>query len=199
ALRGQGDALPTVLRGLVPAARSTGAPVTPTVDLAALPPQDREPVLLDLVRGQVAAVVGLTAGDVDPGRQFRDLGYDSLTAVDLRNRLGTATGLRLPATLVFDHPTPAELAAYLAERFADGAGDTGPAVLGGLDRLHAEVLAADLAAAARAAARARLKDILALLDEPTAETGEGVDAELADASAEEVYAFVDRELGISLD
>ncbi|MEU7976959.1 SDR family NAD(P)-dependent oxidoreductase [Micromonospora sp. NPDC049081] len=198
ALRGQGDALPAVLRGLVPAARSTGVPVTPTVDLAALPPQDRDPVLLDLVRGQVAAVVGLTAGDVDPGRQFRDLGYDSLTAVDLRNRLGTATGLRLPATLVFDHPTPAELAAYLAERFADGAGDTGPAVLGGLDRLHAEVLAADLAAAARAAARARLKDILALLDEPAA-AGENVDAELADASAEEVYAFVDRELGISLE
>ncbi|MEU1755180.1 SDR family NAD(P)-dependent oxidoreductase [Micromonospora matsumotoense] len=198
ALRGQGDALPAVLRSLVPAARSTSGPATARVDLAALPPQEREPALLALVRSQVAAVVGLTAGDVDPGRQFRDLGYDSLTAVDLRNRLGAATGLRLPATLVFDHPTPAELAAYLGERFTDNTQDTAPAVLGGLDRLHAEVLTADLAEAARTAARNRLKDILALLDEPAA-PGESVDAELADASAEEVYAFVDRELGISLD
>ncbi|MFD4660241.1 SDR family NAD(P)-dependent oxidoreductase [Kitasatospora sp. NPDC058444] len=78
---------------------------------------ERERILLDLVRGEVAGVLGHAGPeDVDPGRRFLELGFDSLTALALRNRLGAATGLRLATSLIYDQPAPALLATHLRER-----------------------------------------------------------------------------------
>ncbi|MFC5008684.1 SDR family NAD(P)-dependent oxidoreductase, partial [Dactylosporangium cerinum] len=80
---------------------------------------ERQAVVLDVLRGEIAAVLGHAGPTaVDPERAFTEAGFDSLTAVELRNRLGTVTGLRLPTTLVFDHPNPTALAAYLTQQIA---------------------------------------------------------------------------------
>ncbi|WP_344610007.1 SDR family NAD(P)-dependent oxidoreductase, partial [Streptomyces glaucus] len=108
--------------------RTAGTRATTENELArtlrAQPAAEQHRHLLDLVRSQVAAVLGhATPAVIDPERPFKDLGFDSLTAVDLRNRLNTATALTLPTTLVFDHPTPAALTAHLRDRLL---GDTDP-------------------------------------------------------------------------
>ncbi|MEY9992039.1 acyl transferase domain-containing protein/thioesterase domain-containing protein/acyl carrier protein [Streptomyces sp. V4I8] len=108
----RGGALPAVLRGMIrvpPAAASAG--VSLARQLAALPDADRDGVILREVRNVASAVLGHLSGDaIDPDAPFTELGFDSLGAVEFRNRLAQLTGLTLPSTLIFDHPTAADVA-----------------------------------------------------------------------------------------
>ncbi len=120
-LRTQGE-IPPLLRGLIRTpGRRAAAQVSETAGglaqrLTGLNAAERREILLDLVRGQVAQVLGhADAAEVEASRQFQDLGFDSLTAVELRNGLNTVTGLRLPATMVFDYPTPSALADHMRD------------------------------------------------------------------------------------
>ncbi|MEU1827549.1 type I polyketide synthase, partial [Streptomyces abikoensis] len=88
--------------------------------LAALPGQERDRVLLDTVRTHVAAVRHDEPDAIDVEKGFTELGLDSLAAIELRNRLSSATGLRLPATLMFDYPNPTTLAKFLLEELLPG-------------------------------------------------------------------------------
>ncbi len=113
--------IPPLLRGLVraPQRRATRSDTRATSRLherlARAAEPERLTVLTDLVRGEVADVLGHGgAEEVDDTDGFVELGFDSLTSVELRNRLNERTGLRLPSTVVFDHPTPAELAAAIS-------------------------------------------------------------------------------------
>ncbi|WP_323186797.1 type I polyketide synthase [Streptomyces sp. NBC_00878] len=111
--------LPPVLRGLVrTTARRAVTTPTPSVNdrLAGLTEADRDQAVLDLVRATVAGASGHADADtVEPTRSFKELGFDSLTSVELRNRLAAATGVRLKATAAFDYPTPAAIAQHLVE------------------------------------------------------------------------------------
>ncbi|WAL67963.1 type I polyketide synthase [Amycolatopsis cynarae] len=202
ALRDRGDALPPVLRGLVrsgaPRRRAAAAGVETAARLAALPEAERETHLLGLVSEEVAAVLGFSsAASVEPDRAFQEMGFDSLTSVELRNRLGALTGLKLTATLVFDHPTPAALARRLHE--LSGPGDAVDSLLGEIDRVEA------LLGQAAGALNGSTAKITARLDALVRKwTGAHVPAEPAAARADlgtatddELFAVLDDELGIS--
>ncbi|WP_318842119.1 SDR family NAD(P)-dependent oxidoreductase [Streptomyces marincola] len=131
-LRGE---VPFLLRRLVraPARRQSAGESAETLKRRLLEASEaeRERLLLDLVREHVAHVLGhASAGAVDPGRGFLDLGLDSLTALDMRNRLTSATGRRLPPTLIFDHPTPAAVARLLQAELLPNASEHEPSETG---------------------------------------------------------------------
>ncbi|MFI6637772.1 SDR family NAD(P)-dependent oxidoreductase [Nonomuraea fuscirosea] len=203
AVRDRQDGPPAMLRGLVSglvsglaggfvggrlgggvrkAANDAGEPAPSLTErLRALPGAARTRMLLDLVRTHTASVLGHASMDeVDPRRGFTDLGFDSLTAVELRNRLSTLTGARLSATLVFDHPTPEAVAAHIR---AELIGEEPPleAELAELERAMAEAAPAP---ADRERIAARLRDLAA------AWAGTNGD-DLSQATADELYNIID--------
>ena len=163
-----------------------------TAALAELPAEERMDHLLELVCGRAKAVLGFGPEDaLDPERAFRDLGFDSLTAVDLRNVLSKITGLTLPTTLVFDHPTAAALAGHLHDRLVPETG--GPTLEADLDRLEQAVAA--LGGGERDMLADRLRGMLRALD-GEARTDSGSRArELGEASDDDLFAFIDDSLG----
>jgi acyl carrier protein len=159
---------------------------------------------VELVRAEAATAAGLPTADAVPaGKPFQNLGFDSLMAVDLRNRLSALTGLRLPATLVFDHPTPKDLAALLHERL-----DLTPAQAPDPALLALELLEQSLRAPAddparRASLTLRLRVLITKLEEAPATTDpaaspadDATDTDLSTASTEELLSLIGDEFGI---
>ncbi|BBZ52306.1 type I polyketide synthase [Mycobacterium heidelbergense] len=100
--------------------------------LEGLPEDEQQAVLLDLVRSNIATVLGnSSAGAIDPDRAFQELGFDSLTAVEMRNRLKSATGLALSPTLIFDYPNSAALAGYMHRELIGSSEQRAPAAAPG--------------------------------------------------------------------
>ncbi|MER6691910.1 SDR family NAD(P)-dependent oxidoreductase [Streptomyces minutiscleroticus] len=204
AVRARTDGVPALLRGLVrPARRRTtgsaaGAPAASWRErLAPLPDAERDRALLELVRTHVAAVLGHPSPEaVDPGRAFQEMGFDSLAAVELRNLLAGATGLTLPATLVFDQPSPRALAAHLKAALVPGPADLTRSALAGLDRLEAELHALPDRDGSHARVTARLEALLRGWQDTHGRNAEPVPPEdFGGASDEELFARIDNELG----
>ncbi|MEV6087760.1 SDR family NAD(P)-dependent oxidoreductase [Streptomyces parvulus] len=198
-----------LLRGLTGTSAAPGAPTGPgntdgplAEHLASLEPADAEAALLDAVRDQTATVLGhADAARIAPAVAFRELGIDSLTALELRNRLAAVTGLKLPATLVFDHPSPNVLARFLTERIAPAAaGQRSPAdqLADEIEQLGTRLQDAFLGLAAQE--RTTISTLLGdLQGRVRSMAGAGAAAGIADqitsASAGELLALLDKELG----
>ncbi|MFI1090643.1 KR domain-containing protein, partial [Streptomyces sp. NPDC020939] len=206
------DQSPLVLQGLAAPARlrraaartspasggnrtvGTGG-ATLAAQLTGLAEEEQRQVVLDLVRESVGTVLGHSGGSgLDLDRGFLAMGFDSLTAVELRNLLNKSTGLKLPTTLVFDHPTPAALAAYL---LAQAVPDPADALLAELDRFEAAFARKQSADDVRSGLSVRLHALLAALNgtEGDEDGAPGVLDQIGSASDDEIFSFIDNELG----
>jgi acyl carrier protein len=155
-------------------------------------------VLSDLVRTHAAAVLGYSSiRDIDAEKGFVELGFDSLTAVEFRNRLAAATGLRLPSTLIYDRPTTTAMVAYLRGALLAERTTTALSVLGELNKLETAMRAVAADDTDRSAVTARLRELLSLWTyaEATAADDATADGSLSTASAEELFSLLDDELG----
>ncbi len=190
--------LPTLFSGLVnvPGRRPGGErDGTLALRLASVPEEERESVVSELVASHVAVVLGHSSPEaIDVGNNFIELGFDSLTAVELRNRLSAATGLLLPATLVFDYPTAAAVAGYLLSELARDARGPGRPLQAALERLERALLSVALEGSERAQVAARLQALAFDLSDPRA--GESAESDdLESATDDEMFDLIDRELG----
>ncbi|MFE3581269.1 type I polyketide synthase [Streptomyces vinaceus] len=193
------NALPEVRDILAGAAEgaAAGGGSALVASLTGKPEAEQTRALLDLVRGKVAGLLGYDSpAELEPTRAFEDLGFDSVAAVELRARLSEATGANLPSTMVFDYATPAALAAFLrTELFPDG--DGGPAdVLTELDRFEELAASLDIEQIRSSRITSRLQALVGRLTDLQG-TGEMVRDQLESASADDVFAFIDRELGLA--
>jgi acyl transferase domain-containing protein/NADPH:quinone reductase-like Zn-dependent oxidoreductase/short-subunit dehydrogenase/acyl carrier protein len=188
--------LPALLRGMVRKsarkARQEGFASSLAERLADLPEHEHLSVVRELVMRHTADVLGHASPHTVDGRlAFNDLGFDSLSVLELRNRLNVATDLRLPATLVFDHPTPEALVEHLLEKAGERAVGAIAPMHARLAALEHDISATRLDDPERVSVAARLRVLLASL---TAEDGDSEDPDLDAATAEDIFALVDRDL-----
>ncbi|MBB4781042.1 acyl transferase domain-containing protein/acyl carrier protein [Streptomyces rapamycinicus] len=198
AFRDRSMPVPPVLRQLVrrpvrkAAAGNGSGPGTEWRDsVAMVVPEERERLVLDMVRTHVATVLGRTDPyGIEERRALKELGFDSLTAVELRNQLSNITGLRLPTTLVFDHPTPAAIANVLLKQI-DGAPQTiAQGIMSEIDKLEAALSDIDWADAEAAVVSTRLRGLLT----KWGRNSESDTEDLGTASADELFSILDGEL-----
>ncbi|MFJ3712565.1 type I polyketide synthase [Streptomyces sp. NPDC090053] len=196
--------VPALLRGLV-RGRARPAVVAPVPErptgsadrLGAMSAAERARALLELVRAEAARVLAYAGPElVDAERGFLEMGFDSLSAIELRNRLGKETGLTLPATLLFDYPTPAALVAYLGEIFPSEAERVLGPILDELAKLAANLPEVTAADELRGRVESRLRELLSeVASEDTADTVTSMAVDdLESATDEEIFQFLDNQL-----
>jgi acyl carrier protein len=192
--------VPPLLRDLAPKVRRPDPPDLRAL-LATTPEPARRTTLIDQISRHVAVVLGHPEPDAVHGAMdLRDLGVDSLAALELRNRLTAVTGLRLPASLAFDHPSIPRLADFLLRRLAPPRADGTGAALAGIARLSAALSDIDTADTVGAATRDRITVLLsALLAQWQDQVGipelDEVRRAIEAADERELFALIDAELG----
>ncbi len=202
--RARAGELPAMLRDLVrstvPVQGENGQNGQFVDRLRQAPLDERRRIVLRLVCGEIAAVLGHpTADAIDTQRPLKDVGFDSLLAVELRNRLNTATNTHLPTTLAFDYPIPELMADYILDEIS--AQVAGPTIGSGidLDKLQLTLSAMSAEEAQRIGIAARLKSILSRWES----SDNAIDAEstaegdLVSATDDEIFELIDREFGVS--
>jgi acyl transferase domain-containing protein/acyl carrier protein len=192
----QTGVLPALLRGLVslPARRSSHQSGSLAALIDATPQAERERFVRDRIQGEVAAVLGHASPDaIDVRRAFNELGFDSLAAVELRNRLSRMTGLRLPATLVFDYPTIAALGSYILDL------TTSSVAVGSFDsdlqKLESGLMSRKCDDEDSARIASRLRALLTRWESrDRAENGEDLVEQIESATAAELFELAENEL-----
>jgi polyketide synthase 7 len=173
--------------------------------LDGLTSEQRQRELAEMVCGNAATVLGHSTADVSAEDAFSDLGFDSLTAVELRNRLKIATGLTLSPTLIFDYPTPTALAEHLDTQLAAGATTAAPpdrmARFNDIAReLQALLSQPDWKPGDRAQLVTRLQALLGTLTGPSQTShpenlDDAFDDDISTATESQLFAILDEELG----
>ncbi|WP_394839492.1 type I polyketide synthase [Pendulispora rubella] len=200
ALLANAHALPAIFRRLVhtrsarPAAAHASASSL-AQRLLALSPTDQRAFVFDLVRAEIATVLGLPSPDaLEPDRPLHELGLDSLMALELRNRLAAATDLRLQTTLLFDYPAPAALSEFLEGRLLKQGERDAFHVSAELDKIEATLSSLHKNESIREALLGRLQALFTKWTSRDAFVDEAMTSTITAVSDEELLALIDNEL-----